>query len=158
LSFVASLTHPNFHLDRLLTVIVENNQLYKGDIIQYHNLSPDWPSMLINSPLALWSGLFRPISFWGSASADTMAASVENLLLLVLVVWKLKTLRMPMTENRVVVFTTLMYILVLCIFLALSTPNLGTLSRYRVGFLPFFVFVILVNHPLFTLKTQINKK
>jgi len=30
---------------------------------------------------------------------------------------------------------------VLAVFLALSTPNFGTLSRYRVGFIPFFVFL-----------------
>jgi hypothetical protein len=164
LSFVASLTHPNFHLDRFLSVIVENNNTYTGDIIHYHNLSPDWSSALVNSPLALWSGLFRPIEFGGSVSVTAMVASVENLLLLVLVIWKLGSLRKPMAENRVIVFTTLVYITVLCIFLALSTPNLGTLSRYRVGFLPFFVLMILADHPawrvapLFKHNIQINKK
>jgi hypothetical protein len=36
----------------------------------------------------------------------------------------------------------LIYCFVLCILLAISTPNFGTLSRYRIGFLPFFVFVL----------------
>jgi hypothetical protein len=34
------------------------------------------------------------------------------------------------------------------VFLALSTPNFGTLSRYRAGFLPFFVFVIAYRNPI----------
>jgi hypothetical protein len=34
------------------------------------------------------------------------------------------------------------YSVLLCIFLALSTPNFGTLIRYRVGFLPFLLVLI----------------
>jgi hypothetical protein len=155
LSIAATFSHPNFYLDNLLSVIVENHNAYKnvsrpGGIIGYYDLSASWWSVIVNSPLALLSGLFRPTIFEAS-SLTNFAAGIENLLLLVLVLFRLRSVRMPIAENRLIVFSTLGYIMVLCVFLALSTPNLGTLSRYRVGFLPFFVVLILVNHPLLKL-------
>jgi hypothetical protein len=38
--------------------------------------------------------------------------------------------------------------MLLAIFLALSTPNFGTLSRYKIGFFPFLVFLTLYKNPL----------
>jgi hypothetical protein len=37
----------------------------------------------------------------------------------------------------------LFYVVFLCVFLALSTPNFGTLSRYRIGFTPFLWLLLL---------------
>ncbi len=68
--------------------------------------------------------------------------------MLALVIWKLRHIHMPANGNRLIVMAALVFICVLCIFLALSTPNLGTLSRYRVGFLPFFVLLTLADHPV----------
>jgi hypothetical protein len=155
LSLIATLTHPNFYMDRFLAVIVESNEAFRSlsradNLINYYELSPTWSSILINSPLALVFGLFRPTIFDATSLTATVAA-VENLLLLVLVLYKLRSIRMPIAENRLIAFTTLVYVIVLCVFLALATPNMGTLSRYRIGFLPFFVILLLVNHPLLNL-------
>lgn len=154
LCLAISLLHPNFYLSRFLSVIVENHNAYvhlsNGNLIHYYNLSPDWTSIIINSPWALVSGLFRPFIFEVSSVTGIIAA-VENLLVLILFVWKIKNIRMPSRENRLIIFAVLTYIVVLCIFLALSTPNLGTLSRYRVGFLSFFVLLILADHPILNL-------
>jgi hypothetical protein len=149
----ASFTHPNFYMERFLYVIVENHDAFVSisspeNVINYYNLSADWMSIALNSPWAFWSGLFRPMIF-EAGSVTGIVASVENLFLLVLVFWKLRSMRMPLTENRLIAMSTVVYIAVLCIFLALSTPNFGTLSRYRVGFLPFFVVLILKDHPVF---------
>lgn len=155
LSVAVSFSHPNFYLDRFLTVVVDNNHAFveisrPDNLIEYNNLSADWWSIVVNSPWALWSGLFRPMIF-ETSSLTAIAGAIENLLLLVLVLWKLKYIRMPAPENRLIVLTAIVYIVVVCIFLALSTPNLGTLSRYRVGFLSFFVFLVLAGHPVFSL-------
>ncbi|HMJ71313.1 MAG TPA: hypothetical protein VK508_20595 [Cyclobacteriaceae bacterium] len=149
----ASFTHPNFYMERFLYVIVENHNAFVSisspeDIISYYNLSADWTSIFLNTPWAFWSGLFRPMIF-EAGSVTGIVAAVENLVLLVLVFWKLRSVRMPLPENRLIVMATVAYIAVLCIFLALSTPNFGTLSRYRVGFLPFFILLILKDHPVF---------
>ncbi|MBW8051915.1 MAG: hypothetical protein FVQ77_16570 [Cytophagales bacterium] len=41
----------------------------------------------------------------------------------------------------------LLYTIVLAVFLAFACPNFGTLLRYRVGFYPFFVYLVLMNVP-----------
>lgn len=166
LSLIASFTHPNFYMERFLAVIVENHDIFvrisrPDNLIEYYDLSANWGSILINSPWALFSGLFRPMVL-EARSMIGVAAAVENLFFLVLVFWKLKHIltagrQDPMSleekptdvgRSRLIVMAVIVYIVVLCVFLALSTPNFGTLSRYRVGLLPFFALLILFNHPV----------
>lgn len=151
LSLAVSVLHPNFYPDRFLDVLVSNHQDYlrisrPDNLIHYQNLQASWWSVAINAPWALVSGIFRP---WvGEASGLTgWAAALENLLLLVLVLG-LVFRKQWTTESRMLLFSGLVYIVLLAVFLALSTPNLGTLSRYRVGFLPFLVFILLHRNPL----------
>ncbi|MBN8577138.1 MAG: hypothetical protein J0L66_09345 [Cytophagales bacterium] len=147
---VASLLHPNFHLNRILPVIVDNHDAFvriskPENLIHFYNLQPGWSSILFNAPWALVSGLFRPVV--GELSGATaVAASIENLLLAVLFIAGI--FKAPAKQHRLWWMVTAMYVVALCVFLALSTPNFGTLSRYRVGFLPFFVFIIAYRNPL----------
>jgi hypothetical protein len=148
---IASQVHPNFYFSRFLQVIVSNHdafvQISKPEgLIHFYNLDASWWSMVINSPWALLSGLFRP--WLGEASGFTgLMAAFENLFLLVLLLSNFfrKSWR---THYGLLLTAILVYVALLCVLLALSTPNLGTLSRYRVGFLPFFVFVIAYGNPL----------
>jgi|APTNR8051073442_1049403.scaffolds.fasta_scaffold00070_96 hypothetical protein len=150
----ASLTHPNFFLSRVLEVVVLNNASFlvassPGDVIHYHNLDASWFSMLMNAPWALFSGLFRPM-IWEVDSIVQAFASVENFILLILTIWAIPSLKNLMNSpHRILIISILAYSILLCVFLALSTPNFGTLIRYRVGFLPFFVLLI-VNQPFLT--------
>ncbi|MBL7870287.1 MAG: hypothetical protein JNM78_01650 [Cyclobacteriaceae bacterium] len=150
LSGIVSLLHPNFYLNRFLDVLITNHndflRISRPDgIIHYYNLSSSWWSVFINSPWALLSGLFRPVL--GEASgATSIVASIENLFLFVLVIACL--FRKWTMKDNLLLLSSGVYIVLLCIFLALSTPNLGTLSRYRVGFLPFFIFIIAYRNPL----------
>jgi hypothetical protein len=150
----ASLTHPNFFLSRVLEVIVSNNASFlaassPGDVIQYYNLDASWFSMLMNAPWALFSGLFRPM-IWEVDSIVQAVASVENLALLALTIWAIPSLKnLKNSPHRILIISILAYSILLCVFLALSTPNFGTLIRYRVGFLPFFG-LLFVNQPFLT--------
>lgn len=151
LSLGVSQLHPNFYLQNFLIVIKENhdafvelsaNTLY----IQFYRLSASWGSVILNSPWALLSGCFRPFLF-EAGNPMQILAGVENLLLLVLFLFQLSRLKLPHGRERIAFISALVYVVVLCIFLALSTPNFGTLSRYRIGFLPFLVFLLLMNSP-----------
>ncbi len=153
---VATLIHPNFKPTRLVTVIVENNIAFgqssrSSGYIHYYNLQPDWMSIVTNSPWALVSGLFRPF-LWEADTLLKVLAALENTFLLVAVLGALRRIsllgRSPAGDLTVAV---LAYVILLCVFLALSTPNFGSLARYKVGFLPFFVFVIVYNNPSITL-------
>jgi hypothetical protein len=153
LTFGISLTRPNFYLDRILGVIAENYSAFesisdKSSLIEYYNLSANWQSILLNSPGALFSGLFRPF-LWEADNLLKIIISVENLLILVLWFASLNRLKtFLVAPHKLLTLSVIVYTILLCIFLALSTPNFGSLSRYKVGFLPFFVFLISYQNPV----------
>ncbi len=153
LTFGISLTRPNFYLDRILSVIAENYQAFaaisdKSDLIEYYNLSANWQSVLLNSPWALFSSLFRPL-LWEADNLLKIIISLENLLIFVLCFTSLIRFKSFLSApHKLLTLSVIVYTILLCIFLALSTPNFGSLSRYKVGFLPFFVFLISYQNPL----------
>jgi len=144
IGIVVSFLHPNFYLHRFLEVLFSNHEAFvrlsnDNNLIHFYQPGATVMSVVINSPWALFSGFFRPMVGEGQGLLGFIA-SMENLLILILFIsflWNFKK-RLPITILFVAVLS---YCVVLCVFLALSTPNLGTLSRYRVGFLPFLIFV-----------------
>ena len=150
---LVSLLHPNFSPQRLLSVIVDNNESYSvisapEDQVQFYSLQRAWGSLILNSPWALVSGLFRPF-IWESGNILQFMISLENLLLLtVFVVAILKAGQLSKSNQRVLVFAVIVYVILLAVFITLSTPNFGTLSRYRVGYLPFFITLVLSARPV----------
>jgi len=148
-----SFVHPNFYLERLLGVVVENYNLFAlaskpEGMIHYYHLSVSWSSMFMNAPWAIFSGLFRPFIF-ESGNPLHVLSSIENLFLLLACISSLANLHLITSSPfRLIVFGAIVYVLLLCAFLALSTPNLGTLSRYRIGFLHIFLLLTLYRNPL----------
>jgi hypothetical protein len=148
--FGVTLVHPNFYLDTFLTVLVENYNEFtriesQGKIIHYQ-LEPSWWSVIRNSPLALVSGLFRPF-IWEVTNFLQAIVAAENLITLILLATRLSQMKSVIqSSHRLLIFSVVAYIGILCVFLALSTPNLGTLARYKVGFQSFLVFVLLTDN------------
>lgn len=150
-----SFLHPNFYLHRFLEVLVVNHDAFvllsnDSNLIHFYNLKPTISSVVINSPWALISGVFRP--FVGEGQGGLVwVASTENLLILGLFVTRVWNLKSHFFNKPIHLFTlgVVSYCIVLCVFLALSTPNLGTLSRYRVGFLPFLIFILAYKNKFF---------
>ncbi len=150
---VVSLLHPNFYPERFLEVIIENHNAYaqrsdSNNVIHYFNLQPNIYSVLLNSPWALLSGLFRPF-IWEADTVFQFIVAIENAAIVILTIallfrWK----EWAGKYCHLLFFSIVFYIIVLCVFLALSAPNFGTLSRYKVGFLPFFTLLILTDNPL----------
>jgi len=150
LVLLVSRLHPNFYLERLLDVIVDNYEAYlplsqANAAVHFHNLERTWSSVVMNSPWSLFSGLFRPFVFEVS-SLFQFGISIENLMLLGLSLFNLKYLGEAWKSRHITqIIGILLFITLLSIFLTLSTPNFGTLSRYRIAFLPFFSYLLLVN-------------
>ena len=146
--YVVMLFHPNFDPGYLLEVIVLNNEAYTrisspDNLIYFNDLQPAVWSLLKNAPWAFFSAVYRPF-FWEADSWLKFFGACENLLLLagsVMACWQIRRAIGP--GYRVLVLGVAVYIVLLSIFLAFSTPNFGTLARYRIGFLPFFVFLLL---------------
>jgi hypothetical protein len=160
--FGVSFVHPNFYLENFLQVLVENyNQFIRispyENVVRYQ-LEPTWESIIRNSPLALVSGFFRPF-VWEAHNFLQIVAGIENLFVLILFLItfsKWKSVRE--SPHRLLIFSSVIYILILCLFLALSTPNFGTLARYKVGIQPFLVFMLLSeNSALNWLKLKLSK-
>lgn len=143
--------HPNFAFNYLPTVIVENNRAYTASggadhAIVFTDLQPDWLSIARHTPWAAISGLFRPLP-GESFNFLSLLFSLENGVILLLTLWSL--FRWQKTRQvSAWAIAVLLYTLVLAVLLALSTPNFGSLARYKTGFIPFFVFLILFNHPV----------
>ena len=151
--FLMTKLHPNFYPNALMEVIVSNYNIFQaisapGDLIHYSALEPTPLSLLKNMPLALFSGFFRPFITEVHNPLQVISA-IENLILLFLFVSALSGAKKIITTRyRMLLFSIAAYSIMLCIFLALSTPNFGTLSRYRVSFLPFLVFLLTIENPL----------
>ena len=145
--------HPNFRLDYLPEVIVMNYNDYvrlspPENVVRFDNLKPGFLSLLQNSPKALFSGLFRPF-IWEANSFVKGLAAAENLILFVLIVSSFSLFRQTSVRYRLITFAILIYSFLLCITLTISTPNIGTLVRYRIGFLPFLIFILVYRNPFF---------
>lgn len=144
----ASFVHPNFSVNQIAEVIIFNNRIIMEasapeDVIHFNNLDAAWPSLAMNAPLALLSGLFRPF-IWEASNFMQVLASIENLTLLLLTILLIRNRAVILrSEHQLLIISVLVYCVLLCIFLAISSPNFGTLVRYRVGFLPFYVLLIL---------------
>jgi hypothetical protein len=144
--------HPNFDLHTLPEVIAYNYQLSlkmsgRSGVMEFPGLEATWASVAAHAPSALFSGLFRPF-VWEAASLMAMAGAMENLVLFVMVIWAvLHFVRNPGCSEPMLFMAAAVAIMILGVILPLSTPNFGTLSRYRVGYLSLFVFFTLRSIP-----------
>jgi hypothetical protein len=147
-----SVLHPNFYPQRFLDVIVTNYETFQSisdpdDVVQYSGLAAETQSVLSHAPKALVVGLFRPF-LWEVTDAMKFIAATENFVLLLLFGGFITASIRRARSVSPLSGPLMIYCFVLAIFLALSTPNFGTLFRYRVGFLPFFVLLITAGNPL----------
>ena len=106
------------------------------------------------APSAIWVALYRPYP-WEANNLVMLLTALENLtlllgtLLILLRVGVISTIRIVISDDF------LQYAIVFCIFFAfvagISTFNFGSLARYRIPILPFFVstlIIIMYSHKL----------
>lgn len=114
--------------------------------LAYASWQPTPAGLLGQAPLAAAYTLVRP---WPGESAQPryVVAGLENALLVALLGlalvagWQGHAGRLPVA----LVVVLGLYCLLLAAFIGLSTPNLGTLSRYRVALLPWLLLLLLQN-------------
>jgi len=146
---ISGLLHPNLVLQNILSVIIKNHNAFVGlsnsnNLIHFYYATSEWVWLLINTPKALFAGLFLPLGL-SSQNLLYSLASIENGLLLVLVirgVYKIKNRYLQ--SHFLLILASVTYIVLLTVFLSLSTPNLGTLARYKVAYIPVFLVMIFI--------------
>jgi len=144
---MVSQLHYNLSFAHVSEVIYQNYQMgVHGSDSSFQFLGFDGSaiSYLMNLPLALVFGLFRPLVF-EPVNILQFLVGFENTAVLVLslfALWKWRSQTFRITNHFSL--AAFIYIISIDIFLAFSTPNFGTLSRYKVGFWPFFVMLVLL--------------
>ena len=114
---------------------------------EYPDLQPTVESIVRHIPEAVANTLTRP---WLGESTQPLyvAAALENALLLVLItvslfsIWQGRPGRLPFGLMLVL----LVHCLALAVLLGLSSPNMGSMHRYRSGMLPYLVLLLLQNN------------
>ena len=162
--FFMSGINPMLSFENLFAEILKNHDWYlvNGALpleghIHYSELKPDIISFIKNAPLALFSGLFRPLVFDAHNLLQTLAGMENTLLLILFAAALLKVYKLKRSRHIYLFLITVIYVVLLATLLAIAAPNFGTLMRYKIAFLPFLVFLILVNNPLLhILKTGIS--
>ncbi len=118
--------------------------------IDLPDLQPTYQSLIYYAPKAISSAIFRP--FIGEINTPEYGlAGLENLLVLVIATLALFTFRqnkpaLPAT----LVLSLLIYVVVVAALIGFSTANLGSVSRYKVAFMPFLLYICL--------QTGVNQK
>ncbi len=134
--------HPYLKIDRLAWTLYQNNQaiLKKTDPenrldIEIENES--WSAVINEIPDAIHIGLFRP-SFFDTVPIWGTLHQVENLILTTLIFSSIILLfKTDCRIDRPMIIGAIFCILMLATLLPLSTPNFGTLVRYKNAYLPF---------------------
>lgn len=144
--FIINLS-PNFEPGNLLNrIVIDHNRLlsrsYDEDFrINFIDYSPDLISFLKNSPLALFSGFYRPM-IWEGSDVIHIIAGFQNAVLLIISCLALIQLSISRKKPSFEAILTLLYCLTMAAFLAFSTPNFGTLERYKVLYQPFLLIAM----------------
>jgi hypothetical protein len=150
-AWAASEVSPVFRLNKFTSQLQRNySDLLKSSLnrphLEYPDLAPTTESVVRNAPKAVVNVLTYPRP-WDGGGILYIIAGTENILFLVLLLVALASLTRK--QRGLLPFAVVLCLLVYCVLLAallgLTTPNLGTLSRYRVSFLPFLLLVILQN-------------
>ena len=104
-------------------------------------------SMLKMAPAAVVATLYRPF-IWESRKISTLLSSLESLALMLLTIFVLykagiRQFLKIIIKDPVVLYCLLFSIL-FALFVGATTPNFGTLCRYKIPCMPFYVIAMLV--------------
>ena len=136
--------HPWLTPERLPQTIHENyldianrtDDSFTGIIID-----PSYSSLAKNSLKGTITGLYRPF-VWEEGSLFNWEYKLENITLLLLTLISL--IHIKSVRWHSLATSVLIYSIILSLTITFTTPNFGTLFRYKSTFLPYFVFVVSV--------------
>lgn len=144
---LSRLLHRAFRPEYLLYQLPHNQEVLRAKSVGQPQLllpvEPTLTSLLLNSPAAALGVFTRPWP-WEGTGLLWRAVGLENAALLVLAVVALagwwgrgRPLGIPVLAGALLAF-----VLVVAVMLGLSTPNLGTLYRYRIVVLPITLWLL----------------
>ena len=145
--------HPNLVFSNFPGAIYQNyTSIVKAagsPDFHFDSLTASWGSIIENLPKAFITGILRPFPWEASANFQVVAA-IENFFILLM---SLSAIAFIIYQKKNILSVELgacfLFVLIMSTFLALSTPNYGTLLRYKTGYMPFLLLLITNRNPLF---------
>lgn len=144
-----------YSLDKVLDkAVVTQSDLkadyYEGNSFDIGDLEPTIPSMLSHAHIAINAALFRPY-LWESKNVVMILSGMENLFFLIFTLIVLAKLKVFGIFKYFVKHHLLTFSLIFSLFFAfavgVSTPNFGSMVRYRIPILPFYISsLFIINH------------
>ncbi|MFZ7139315.1 MAG: hypothetical protein ACO1G4_01715 [Bacteroidota bacterium] len=154
-----------FKIDKLLDeAVVSNTDLqadyYGGNSFSIGEIEPTVESMLIHMPLAINAALFRPY-ITEARNVMMMVSGIENLFILfftLYVLYKVKIFGIfkYFNKNHLLTFS-LIFSLFFAFAVGISTSNFGSLVRYRIPLLPFYVSSLVIIRYMYE-KEKVEKR
>lgn len=143
------LIHPYLKWDRLPQTFYENNLAILENSLPNSQSSviietPSWEAIIQSAPKAFFTGLFRP-SLSDTITSFGWVHKLENFILLILsilsiLIWMKEKQRIDLA----LLIPAIACICLLATMFALTTPNFGTLVRYKNAFMPFLFWIVSV--------------
>lgn len=137
----------DYSLERVLDKAVITQQdlkaeYYQGNAFDLGDIEPTIPSMLSKSHLAINAALFRPY-IWECRNPVMFLSGFENFIILLFTIRILLSVKIFGIFKYFIKHHLLTFCLVFSLFFAfsvgISTPNFGSMVRYRIPIIPFYV-------------------
>ncbi len=147
LLFLVSIAlHPNLHLDKIYNAILSSYQPLishsSSNSISFSHLSEGWWWMILYLPKAWYYGFLSPMP-WDVYSTLSSLQSVQSLILSIIYIHTIYIIIKEKISFNIMAIVLLIYSFSMAGLLCYATPNIGSLSRYSVIYLPFVIMLCL---------------
>lgn len=143
---------PNFYGAEIFRVIQENHDWMLDRSSEASSLSglgyDGFVGVLLEGIYYSFSALFRPL-FYESMSFPAVLSGIENLAILLLVAWVCVKGESRVSGLRAELIVGIIFVLGCGVLLAYSVPNLGTIARYKVYYMPILLLIVFSRLPRF---------
>ena len=155
----------SFNVDQVMTKAVATQQdlkqdYYQGNSFDIGDFDATPSSMLSKAPVAITAALFRPF-LWEARNPVMLISGLENFVMLIFALYILFKVKVIYFFRLMLRHHLLLFSLVFSLFFAfgvgLSTSNFGSLVRYKIPAMPFFLASLIISREIL-LKTQQEKK
>ena len=123
-------------------------------LINTGNLEDNPASFLLNAPMGLWNSISRPY-LWEVYSLAVLPNAIENIMIFVFII--ICILFGKITNFKRIGYFFIMYSLGLMTIIGMVTPILGSLVRYKIPAIPFFLMFFLLFLDIESLKLKFPK-
>ena len=144
-----------YSIDNVLEKAVETQRdlkqdYYHGTAFDIGEFEPTLQGVLSKAPIAILAALFRPY-LWESSNMAMYVSAFENFFILFFTIYLLIRLRVyyffKLVFKNHLLFFCVSFSLFFAFSVGLSTSNFGSLVRYKIPAIPFFVAsLIITNH------------